>query len=41
MKEVLWNFKQNPWKIPMKKIIYSKVLGYENESTHTLFQGFC
>ena len=25
----------------MKKIIYSKVLGSENESTHTLFQGFC
>ena len=35
-------FKQNPWKIPKKKLIFSKVAGSKNEFKDAYFlQGFC
>ena len=37
MKEILWNFKQNPWKIPKKSFIFSKIEGPKNEFISEVF----
>ena len=42
---VLWKkysetFKQSPWKIPKKKLIFSKVAGSKNEFTHMYLSRF-
>ena len=39
VKEVLWNYKQNPSKIPKKEFIFSKAAPSKNEFTY--FLKFC